>query len=165
VTLIATATRTNTYTEARLRAVMPEVGADFYSLAGAGLISLDTAKNWTEELTFVLQHQAAKGFQIQLKRFGSNPIAIDYRVSSDGTVRESSMGGGIDYFALPNGTEASLFVDLDLQSPAIETIKIYIAQRRWGTNGQAVDGQSTRDRTYSKDGFGIIRTKVGTWPS
>ena len=163
--LAATATRTNTYTDARLRAVMPEVGADFYSLAGAGLISLDIARKWTEELTFVLQHQAAKGFQIQLKRFGANPIAIDYRVSTDGTVRESSIGGGIDYFALPDGTKASLFVELDYQSRAIEAVKIYIGQRGWGTDGQAVGGQSTRDRTYSKDGFGIIRTKVGRWPT
>jgi hypothetical protein len=165
MTFTATATRTNTFTEARLRAVMPEVGADFYSLAGAGLISLDTARNWTEELTFILQHQAAKCFQIQLKRFGSNPIAIDYRVSSDGTVRESTTGGGIDYFALPEGTRATLFVEVDFQSREIETVKLYLRQKGWGTNGQAVEGESTRDRTYSRDGFGIIRTKVGKWPS
>ncbi|MGH7090676.1 MAG: hypothetical protein ACREFQ_17410 [Stellaceae bacterium] len=164
MTLTATFTRTNTYTEARLRAVMPEVGADFYSLAAAGLIGMDAAQKWTEELTFILQHQAAKGFQIQLKRTGSDPIAIDYRVSSDGTVRESSMGGGIDYFALPVETRASLFVDLNYQARAIDTVRLYIAQRGWGTDGQGVQGQAAPDRTYSKDGYGIVRAKIGTWP-
>lgn len=57
-----TASRTNTFTDARLRAVMPEVGADFYALAGASIISFDTAVRWTEELTFILQHQAAFRF-------------------------------------------------------------------------------------------------------
>ena len=61
-----TATRTNTFTDARLRAVMPEVGADFYALAGAQIITFATAQRWTEELTFILQHEAAHGFQIQL---------------------------------------------------------------------------------------------------
>lgn len=45
-----TASRTNTYTEPRLRAVMPEIGADFYALAGAGIITLDIAQRWTDEL-------------------------------------------------------------------------------------------------------------------
>lgn len=164
MTFSATATRTNTFTEARLRAVMPEVGADFYCLAAAGLITMATTQKWTEELSFILQHQAANGFQIQLKCDGYNPIAIDYRVSSDGTVRESGAGGGIDYFALPEGTRATLFVDMNYQSREIATVKIYIVQRGWGTDGHAVEGQVTRDRTYSKDGYGIVRAKIGTWP-
>jgi hypothetical protein len=164
VTFTTTATRTNTYTEARLRAVMPEVGADFYALAGAGLITAERARQWTEELTFILQHQGAKGFQIQLKRNGSFPIALDYRVSSDGSVRESSTAGGIDYFGLPAGTFATLFVDLDFQSREIVTVQAYLGRHGWGTDGRAVEGQSVRDRTYSKDGYGIARAKVGEWP-
>jgi hypothetical protein len=61
-----TRTRTSTFTDARLRAVMPEVGADFYALAGAEIITFSVAQRWTEELTFILQHEAAHGFQIQL---------------------------------------------------------------------------------------------------
>jgi hypothetical protein len=48
VTGTLTASRTNTYTDPRLRAVMPEVGADFYALAGAQIISLAVAQCWTE---------------------------------------------------------------------------------------------------------------------
>jgi hypothetical protein len=103
-----TASRTNTYTEPRLRAVMPEIGADFYALAGAGIITLDIAQRWTDELNFILQNQAAHGFQIQLSYLNGQRVALDYRVSSDGSIRESSIAGGIDYYALLAGTWAFL---------------------------------------------------------
>jgi hypothetical protein len=102
---IQTGTRSqiNSFTEARLRAVIPEVGADFTNMAGAGIITFNTAQRWTEELAFVLLRQAAQGFQVQLSCPGRAPIALDYRVSSDGTVRESGRAGGIDYYELPDG--------------------------------------------------------------
>ena len=86
--MTATRSRTDTNTEARLAAVMPEVGADFYSMASAGLITLATAQSWTEELTFILKHRGAQHFQVQLHCSGRATIALDYRVRSDGTVHE-----------------------------------------------------------------------------
>lgn len=163
MTITFTTSRTNTFTDARLRAVMPEVGTDFYALAGASIISFETAVRWTEELTFILQHQAARGFRIQLTHPSGHKIALDYRVSSDGSVRESSTGGGIDYYLLPAGTSAILFVDLDESARAIQTVRTYIRERAWGT-GNAVEGDPVRDRAYSKDGYGVIRGKIGVWP-
>lgn len=157
MTMTGTATRsyTNTYSEARARIVMLEVGADFYALASANLISFDVAQKWTEELSFVLLQQTVRGFQIQLRRPGSSTIALDYRVSSDGSVLESSMAGGINYYALPAGTTAGLVVDLNYEARNIAVVKRYIGERGWGTNGQAVEGPVVRDRVYSKDGFGV----------
>lgn len=159
----ATRSRTNSFTEARLRAVMPEVGADFTNMAGARIIEFSTAQRWTEELTFVLQKQAARGFQVQLSCPGRAPIALDYRVSSDGTVRESGRAGGIDYYGLPEGTTATLFIDLDDNSQNIMEVRLYTRQRGWGV-GSVVAGDPVRDRVYSKDGYGVIRGKVGDWP-
>ena len=162
--MTATRSQTDSFTEARLAAVMPEVGADFYAMASAGLITMATAQKWAEELTFVLKHKAAYSFQIQLRCAGRDPIALDYRVSSDGTVHESGTGGGIDYFSLPEGTRASLFVNINYQAPQIAIVRAYTAQRGWGTNGQAVPGEPVRDRAYSKEGYGVVRGKVGNWP-
>jgi Bacterial HORMA domain family 1 len=159
----ATRSQTNTFTEARLRAVMPEIGADFTNMAGAGIIPFTAAQRWTEELAFVLQKQAARGFQVQLNCPGRAPIALDYRVSSDGTVRESGKAGGIDYYLLPEGTTATLFVDLDENSRNILEVRLYTCQRGWGV-GSAVAGEAVRDRAYSKDGYGVIRGRIGTWP-
>ncbi len=159
-----TATRTDSYTEARLRAVMPEVGADFMGPAAANLITFERANKWTEELTFILQNRAAHGFQIQLRCAGLATIALDYRVSSDGSVRESATAGGIDYFALPAGTTASLFVELDFDARNIAIVQEHLRRRGWGIDGQAVQGTPVRDRVYSKDGYGFVRGKVGDWP-
>ena len=163
MTTTFTASRTTTFTDARLRAVMPEVGGVFYALASASVITFDRAVRWTEELTFILQHQAARGFQIQLTYPNGQKIALDYRVSSDGSVRESSTSGGVDYCLLPAGASAVLFVDLDFSARAIDTVWAYTRQRGWGT-GSSVEGESVRDRVYSKGGYGVIRSKVGAWP-
>jgi hypothetical protein len=159
-----TASRTDTYSEARVRVVMLEVGADFYCLAGAGLIFAETANKWTEDLSHILLHKAAKGFQIQLKCQGYSPLALDYRVSSDGSLLESSTAGGINYFALPHGTSASLFVDLNHGATKIAAVREYLSGRGWGFNGHAVEGPTVRDRSYSKDHYGVVRSKVGAWP-
>jgi hypothetical protein len=160
-----TASRSSTFTDARLRAVMPEVGADFYALAGAGIITFSVAQRWTEELTFILQHEAAHGFQIQLTYPTGQQIALDYRVSSDGSIRESAVAGGIDYYALRTGTRAFLFVDLNWQAKGIAAVRTYIEERGWALNCQPVQGDVVRDRAYSKDGYGVIRGKIGAWPS
>ena len=164
MSFVGTATKTDTYTDARLRAVMPEVSTDFWAMAGAGLIAYDTAAKWTADLTFILMKRAVKGWQVQIRRTGAAPIALDYRVSSDGTIRESGTGGGIDYNALPAGSTAGLFLELDYDSPNIAAVRQYTQEHGCGTNGQAVQGTSERDRAYSKDGFGIARNRIGTWP-
>ena len=160
----STASQTNTFTDARLRAVMPEVGGDFYAMACSGIISLDTAQRWTDELTYILQNQTAHGFQIQLTYANGQKVALDYRVSNDGSIRESSFAGGIDYYALPPGTKAFLFVDFNYSATRATTVQDYLRQRGWGFDARAVQGDLVRDRAYSKDGYGVIRGKIGTWP-
>jgi hypothetical protein len=163
VPFTATRTQTDTYTDARLRAVMAEVGADFYAPCAAGFITAETARTWTEELTFILRHRGARRFQLQCTLPNGYKQALHYEVSSDGSVQESSGAGGIDFFALPQGTHVGLVVTLDEQSPNIGIVRAYTQQRGWGTNGQAVQGDQQRDRAYSKDGYGIVRSKIGQW--
>jgi hypothetical protein len=132
-------------------------------MASADIISFDAAVHWTEDLTFVLRHQAAHGFQVQLTKPNGSRIALDYRVSSDGSISESSTAGGIDYYALPARTRATLFVEINYEASAIAAVLAYTARRGWGT-GTAVEGDAVRDRAYSKDGYGVIRGRIGDWP-
>jgi hypothetical protein len=164
VSATATRTDTDTYTDARLRAVMVEVGADFYAPAAAGLITYERACKWTEELSYILQHRTARSFQIQCTKPDGSKAALHYVVSSDGSVRQSGNAGGIDFFGLPKGSWLSLFVDIDWQSSNSAIVRDYITQRGWGMDGQAVQGDLARDRVYSKDGYGVIRSKIGQWP-
>jgi hypothetical protein len=57
-----------------------------------------------------------------------------------------------------------LFVDLNFSARNIGTVRTYLNGRGWGTNGEAIKGVSVRDRAYAKDGYGVIRSKIGTWP-
>ena len=163
MSMSGTASQTNSYSDARLRAVMPEIGADFFALAAAGLISATAASSWTEDLKFLMQNQAVFGFQIQLRRAGAADMAVDFRVSSDGTIKESSTSGGIDYYSLPEGTRASLFVNINWQARNIEAARKYMQDHNWGTSGSAVNGDPVRDRAYSKDGYGVVRGRIGAW--
>jgi hypothetical protein len=160
----STASQSNSFTDPRLRAVMPEVGADFYNMAGAGLITFERAQKWTEDLTFILQNQAAYGFQVQLTYPDGQQVALDYRVSSDGSIRESSTAGGVDYYALPAATRPYLFVNLNYQASKISVVTAYMRNHNWGFDGHPVPGDPVRDRAYSKDGYGVIRGKIGVWP-
>jgi hypothetical protein len=159
-----TASQTNTYTDARLRAIMPEIGADFYNMACAGLLTFDDAQRWTDELAFILQNQTAHGFQIQLTYPNGQQVALDYRVSSDGSIHESNTAGGIDYYALPTGTRPFLFVNFNYAAPKASTVIAYLGGRGWSFDAHAVQGDVVRDRAYSKDGYGVIRGKIGNWP-
>ncbi len=154
---------TSTYSDARAKTVMLEVGADFFAVAAAGLISWDDAQNWTDSVSFILAHRAAVRFQIQLNCQGYLPRALDYRVSDDGSVLENGTAGGINYFALPPGTRATLYVEWNRFARDFAMVQEYFNARGW-TTATAVDGAMTRDRVYSKDLYGVVRSKVGTWP-
>lgn len=115
-------------------------------------------------LTYILQNQTAFGFQIQLSYPNGQQVALDYQVSSDGSIRESSTGGGIDYYALPLGTRPFLFVNFNYAAARAGTVQAYLRERGWGFDAHPVRGDVVRDRAYSKDGYGVIRGKIGTWP-
>jgi hypothetical protein len=55
-------------------------------------------------------------------------------------------------------------VDLDWQARRNALVRTYIEQRGWALNCRPVQGDVVRDRAYSKDGYGVIRGKIGAWP-
>jgi hypothetical protein len=142
---------------------MLEVAADFTGVAVAGHAAYDKCMEWNTDLSFLLEKEALRNFQIQFTCDGHTPVALEYTVSADGTLQSSDKAGGIDYFALPKGTRASLYVSLNYESQHIETVKTYLRDHGWGFNGQAISGTGTKDRVYSTDGYGVTRNKIGTW--
>jgi hypothetical protein len=161
--LSGTRTATSTMTLARVRHVMVEVRADFFNIAMSGLWSSDSAAKLATDLTYLLEKEVVKSFQIQFSCDGQLSRALEYVVNADGSLQTANRAGGIDYLALAQGTRAKLFVDIDFQSPQIETAKAYLTQKGWSFNGAAVTGVGTRDRVYSTEGYGVTRTKVGSW--
>lgn len=161
--LTQTQTDASTLTAARVRDVMLEVRADFTNVSLAGLVDHDQWMESAEDLTFILEHGAAKSFQIQFTCPGRPPWALHYAVSADGSLKSSDKAGGIDYYSLPEGTKARLFVEADFQSRNWPAVKEHLARRGWGFNGQGVTGATMVDRVYSAEGYGVSRAKVGAW--
>ena len=161
--MTATRSQTDTFTEARLAAVMPEVGADFYAMASAGLITMATAQHWTEELTFVLKHQAAHGFQIQLRCPGRDRSRSITASAATAPCMRAARAAALT-IRLPEGTHAVCSSTSTIRRRRSRLFEPIPRQRGWGTNGQAVPGDPVRDRAYSKDGYGVVRGKVGDWP-
>jgi hypothetical protein len=163
MTSTVTRSASTTMTAARVRNVMLEVGADFAAISIAGLANYDKCVKWCTELTYILEQQAVTSFQIQFKCAGHASLALEFKVSADGTLHSSDKAGGIDYFGLPAGTKANLMVSLNYESHNIQTVLAYLGRCGWGFDGQAVTGNGTQDRIYSADGFGVVRSKIGAW--
>lgn len=161
---VRSGSQSDTYSLARLKVIMPEIGADFYAPASAGFISFATAEKWAEDLAFILQLRGCEKFQIQCTLPDGRRLAVDYQVKADGSIYENGSSGGIDYSALPVGTTVRLYVNLNYQSAQIDEVNDYIRRRGWGTDGHAVEGEPVRDRAYSKEGYGVQRGRIGTWP-
>ncbi len=163
MSLTYTESQTNTFSEARVHAVMHKTLSDFMVLAASGLVSQEAMLSWHEDLTFFLVHKAAEMFQVRFRSPSGADRALNYRISDDGSLSEDSESGGIDYFTFERGTRVSLTVKLRTQSPHIEKVRRYMTEHGWGNNGQFLEGQTARDRAYSKENFGFIREQVGVW--
>jgi hypothetical protein len=154
---------TSTMTEARVRRVAIEFHADFVAMAGAGLASQEVVADWRDDLVYILENDATKFFQVQLKSPDGSERAVEYRVSADGSLHSSNTAGGIDYYNLPVGTKASLFVSIDNSSSRASSVLAELGERGWGTDGKAVTGTSVTDRIYSHDGYGVRRALIGNF--
>lgn len=157
-----TYSRSSTFSEARVVAVMHKVLADLVGLAATGMIDEDTAEKWHEELEFILLRRGATYFQFQFRLPSGSRAGLTYRVSDDGSLSEDSDSGGVDWFDLPKGTKASLFLHVNEESPHLAEVRSFMSRRGWGA-GSVVEGTGTRERAYSKDGFGLVRERVGAW--
>jgi hypothetical protein len=85
-------------------------------------------------------------------------------VLSDGRVVEDRPSGGFDLYFLPDGTTVGITIRLVKESPRRRQAALdFLKSRGWSFNGVMVDGDGEDDRSYSKEGFGVGRKKVGDW--
>jgi len=154
---------TSTYTKSRARTVMNKALDDIFGLCVRDFITKDKALQWYDDLLYVLSKEAANFFEIQFKSSSIKHCGIRYEVSDNGYIYENSESGGIDYYSLPQNTKVSLFLSLRPNSPKYNEVLLELDNRGWGTNGKALESSMIRERAYSKDGYGLVRNKVGNW--
>lgn len=162
-TFSATAARTSTFTEARVRYVMAKVLEDLMMVAVCQYASLEQVKTWCEDVTEVLLFEAAELFQIKFNRPDGEPAAINYRISDDGSISEDRSSGGVNYFVHPSGTKASIVLRLRAGAKKRQAALDYLEQHGWTFNGTVLEDDGVSDGAYSSAGYGLTRNKIGKW--
>jgi hypothetical protein len=142
---------------------MRDVLGDFMNVASRGLMARTTLQKWHEEVEYAVLHEVLELFELQLTRPDGTRAALRYTVRDDGTVAGGAKAGGVDFFGLPDGTRVGLHVAYRAGAKNLESVQAYLRARGWGSGGTLVTGDAVRDRSFSKDGFGIARDKVGDW--
>ncbi len=161
VSLTQTRSATSTMTAARVRNVMIEIAADFAGLVAAKLLTHAQLASWRDDLVYIMENEASQKFQVQLTSPGQAMRAIEYKIAADGSIRSSQTAGGLDFYSLPAGTTATLFVSLDDCAPNARAVREGLGRRGWGMNGVPVTGSATSDRSYSSEGYGVRRSLIG----
>jgi hypothetical protein len=146
-------------TEARVRTVMQNVTANFSAFVVAGHIDRERAVEWIFDLTYLQVKECLDFFEVQLN---GRSYGLRYTISSDGSVQQNSSSGGLDVYGLPAGTTVQLYAHLRDGTP--QRILDELARRGWGFNGRKMEAPEYERRAFSRDGYGITRAKLGTWP-
>lgn len=157
--MTSTATRTTTTTDARVRAVMQKVAANLSAFVAAGLVERTRAQKWADDLTYLQIEEAIDFFELQIN---DRSLGLRYTVNSDGSVQQDSASGGLDIYGLPADTTVRLYAHLQTGIP--QNVRDELKRRGWSFNGQRMEAEESERRSFSSEGYGITRTKLGTWP-
>ncbi|QSQ23211.1 hypothetical protein JY651_50440 [Pyxidicoccus parkwayensis] len=155
-------TRTSTFTEARVREVMKSVFDELVGAANLGFISLESAHQWRDDLTYMLFQQVLEYFELQFRKPDGTRVGFRYEVSDDGSLLEASRSGGQRLYMLPDGTRGSILVSFR-EGHLDPEMDAELTRRGWGSGGSSLQGEGTRDRAYSDQGYGLIRKRMGDW--
>jgi hypothetical protein len=151
---------TDSYSVADVKAVMQNTYEDIIGFANRQIISYDRAKGWIEDLTYVLKQKVVNFFEIQLyNTSGQKFMSYRYTVDGYGYLSTGSASGGIDYYGIPNGCRATLYVDLDYSKPNANAVNAELNRRGWGT-GTAMEGTQSHERNYVSNDLRLQRSVI-----
>lgn len=151
---------TESYSESDVKAVMQNTYEDIIGFANRQIISYARAESWIEDLTYVLNQKVVKFFEIQINNAsGIKFMSYKYTVDNYGYLSTGAASGGINYFAIPSGCSATLYVDLDLSKPNATVVNENLRKRGWGT-GSALQGTETHDRNYISNNLRLQRSVI-----
>jgi hypothetical protein len=155
-----TFTGTETYTTTDVKVVMQNTYEDIIGFANREIITFEKAKNWIDDLTYILDKKAMDFFEIQLR--DKNNVwykTYKYDVDTNGYLGTGAASGGISYYSLPEGTKATLLVSLDESKPNAKDVREELNKRGWGT-GTASVGNSTAERNYINNSLQLSRSVI-----
>lgn len=155
-----TRTETSTFTESRARVVFSKIYADIIGLEMRGFITKADSAEWQEILLYAISRNALTKYQICLTKPDSSKEAFIYEVSDDGSISGSDASGGINFHSYPDSTSASILISRKDSLSTDQNWLDLLKKHGWVSGGKYLEGTVTKEKTFSKDGFGITRSKV-----
>lgn len=153
---------TDSYSVADVKAVMENTYEDIIGFANREMVGYNKVKSWIEDLTYLLNNKALKSFELQLyNSSGTRFKSYRYDINIFGLVISGDKSGGINYWEIPANTKVRLFVQLDESSRAYRTVLDELTHNRgWGTNGSAMNGTSSYERSYGSGSLQLKRSVI-----
>src|SRR5690606_12057722 len=104
--------------------------------------------------------KVVKFFEIQINNAaGQKFMSYKYTVDNYGYLSTGAASGGINYFAIPSGCSATLYVDLDFSKSNTTAVNEELHRRGWGT-GSALQGTESHERNYVSNNLRLQRSVV-----
>lgn len=151
---------TESYSESDVKAVMQNTYEDIIGFANRQVITYARAESWINDLTYVLNQKVVIFFEIQINNSsGQKFMSYKYTVDTNGYLSTGAASGGINYYAIPTGCSANLYVDLDFSKPNTTAVNEELRRRGWGT-GRALQGNESHERNYVSNNLRIQRSVV-----
>jgi hypothetical protein len=138
---------------------MQKVRVTFAGLVVAGLITEERATKWATVLTYLQLERAIEYFEVQL---GGRQYGLRFTIFDDGSIHQDAKAGSIDFHGLPKGTAVGLYTHTRPNTP--KYVYEELEKWGWGFNGRRLEVSAAESRGFSKDGYGIVREKLGEWP-
>ena len=153
---------TDSYSVSDVKAVMQNTYEDIVGFANRQIVEYNDAKKWIEDLTYILNKKAIKSFELQLyNSTGQRFKSYRYEVNMWGLIISGDKSGGINYFDIPTSTKIGLFANLDKESTNyFSVLKELTENRGWGTNGTAMEGSASHERSYVSNSLQLNRTVI-----
>jgi len=157
----STTTRTSTVTatETRVRAVMRQVRTDLLAACTAGLAEHESINEWYDDLTYMLRKNALEHFELRACRGEKVVAAWRYVIADDGSITLSERGGGTDFHELRSSAE-KVHIVITRRQGLSAAVTEEIDRRGWTVSVKALSGALKEERSYSKDGYGVVRHRV-----
>lgn len=162
-TTTKTRSASSTCTTTRVEAVLDLFLGDVAAFIARGMVTSDRAKGWFRDLSDVLVLEAVERFQLKLALPDGTERALDYEVSDDGRIGATEGAGGFASHWIPADAKVTLVIRWRTGAAKLEEARRLLNSRGWGPTSM-LDASSAAERTYSKDGYGVYRRTVGTWP-
>lgn len=151
---------TESYSESDVKAVMQNTYEDIIGFANRQIITYARAESWINDLTYVLNQKVVKFFEIQINNSsGQKFMSYKYTVDTYGYLSTGAASGGINYYAIPSGCSATLYVDLDFSKSNTTAVNEELHRRGWGT-GSALQGSESHERNYVSNNLRIQRSVI-----